>query len=154
MSDRGKLTVALVLLALLAACGLFTCVGFGALVAGTPEFDASAEQAARDGDADGRAGTSDLCLERAHARAEACGAFSPDCQNIAREYLLTCLRAVPEPRPELCTGAPARASLFPDLAFSDSVCAPRGWPVDGWACDTVVAALETHCEVRSAPAPR
>lgn len=149
MDDRGKLIAVSVLLVLVVACALFACVGFGVLLAATPAYDVGAEEAARQGAADGAFGTTEGCMGRGYERAEACGDLDFDCQNIAREYILACLRAVPEPSAGSCAGAPERPSLIPDMAFVDSVCLPRGWPSDGLGCSVVAAALETHCAVPS-----
>jgi hypothetical protein len=146
MSDSSNKILVLALVALLGCVGLCVCAGLfglGSMVASAPEFDVSIEDAEREGNLAGAAGSTDSCIRTGYDRAVVCG-YGFDCGAVVDTYLRACLRSVPSPDPSICVGAPA-PSLMGDEAFDIRVCESRGWTINEAPCNAVVQALETYC---------
>ncbi len=135
------IVLAVVLLGIVGTC----CVGMGFLVAGAPQYELDVEAARREGDRAGASATTDACIEEGYARTSLCSTFESDCMDVARSYLLACLRAVPEPSPELCVGAPSHPGFLSDPTFTAALCSRYGWSQDDPGCGDVASSVETHC---------
>jgi hypothetical protein len=146
MSDdnRGWKIAVFALLGAIALGGICICGGTLWFVAQVPEMDESLEQMQRDGERVGANGTTDDCMRRGYEEAHRCGlsvGCSPD------DFIRACLRAVPEPDPTLCVGAPSEPGVLTDEAFADGLCARYGWDAElDDDCHTVVSAVEVYCQ--------
>jgi hypothetical protein len=133
-----------VLATIIVAAGGSCCVLMAWVIASQPQVEVDEESARREGEMDGRAGTTDACLQAGYERTNPCSSVNFDCMNEARTYLLACLDAVLEPSPTLCLGAPASPGLVPDQTFAADLCGRYGWgDTDG--CYDVAGTVETHC---------
>lgn len=132
------------LVGVIALGGICVCGGSAWFLAQVPEMGEGIEQMQRDGAELGATGTTDECLRRGYEQAHRCG-ISLSCS--ADDFIRACLRAVGEPDPQLCVGAPAQPGLLTDEAFAASLCGRYGWdPIEDENCHTVVSAVEVYCQ--------